>query len=213
MSAGDKSFRPVPLMSVVVDDRRAGNNLGYDNATQEINPLLTIHMPVANMEREREQNGSLPQAQSILQCVRASNISEGSRVAPELPEGTPWPSRGSGLSPAAKGGIAAGVVSCALVVGGLVLWFWLVKRKKRAQEAAAAKTSSEVSPGDNDRNLPPGAEADSANGVHELTPHDRKLEIDGVNVSELDSSNSKAELADTAAPVELSAENAGRQNK
>lgn len=196
-------------MSVVLDDREAGNDIGYDNATHEINPILTIYMPVANMEREREIYSSLQPAQSLLQCIRPSITSEGSRVAPDLPEGTPWPRKRSGLSAAAKGGIAAGVVSCALIVGGLGLWLWLVKRKKRAQAAAAAKSQSDTPPNDDDKKLPP--EADGAGGVHELTPDDHKLEIDGVKVLELDSSNKASELADTSAPSELPVENGGAE--
>lgn len=210
LSAGDRTFRPVPIMSVVLDDREAGNDIGYDNATHEINPILTIYMPVANMEREREMYSSLEPAQSVLQCIRASNISEGSRVALDLPEGTPWPSRRNGLTPAAKGGIAAGVVSCALIVGGLGLWLWHVKRKTRAQAAAAVKPQSDTTPNDDEeKKLPP--EADGAGGVYELTPDDRKLEIDGVKVLELDSSNKASELADTSGPVELAAESCGAQ--
>lgn len=145
-------------------------------------------------------------APSVLQCVRASNISEGSRAAVALPEGTPWPEPGgSGLSAGAKRGIAVGVVVFALIVGGLLLCLWLVKRKKRARAAAA---QSDVTPMEDDKNLPP--EADAAYGVHELNPHDRKPEIDGVTVSELGGGGGKpSELANTSAPAELRAENAG----
>lgn len=160
-------------------------------------------MPVANTERTSVYSI----APSVLQCVRASNISEGSRAAVALPEGTSWPEpSGGGLSAGAKGGIVVGVVVFALIVGGLVLCLWLVKRKKRARAAAAQSDATPIN--DDDKNLPP--EADGAYGVHELNPHDRKPEIDGVTVSELSGGGGKpSELANTSAPAELPAEDAG----
>lgn len=199
------------VQSVTYIERNEGGDVGYDNATYEATPVLTVFMPVANVERTR--NGSIDDATSVMQCIRASNFSEGSRVAPALPEGTPWPDR-NGLSAGAKGGIAAGVVGFALILAGLGLW--LVKRKKRARAVAAAavvaKGQADSQPSGDDKKLPPEANGDGA--VHELTPRDRKPEIDSADVSELGGGIGKAsELAGTSAPVELPAENARTQRR
>lgn len=197
------------MQSITYTSRTDGSDEGYDNATQEVTPVLTVFMPVANVERWR--NGTNDNALSVLQCIRPSNISEGSRVPPELAEGTWWPSK-DGLSAGAKGGIAAGVVVFVLLVSGILLALWLIKRKKRARAAAAAKVQFNSAASDDDKKLPPEADADGR--VHELTPLDRKNEIDGADVAELGGGSGKAsELADTSAPVELPAENVVMKSK
>lgn len=180
----------------------AGSDLGYDNITNAITPILTVYLPVANVERR----GCCNQPKTILECIRASNFSEGSRVATALAEGTPWPK--PGLSAGAKGGIAAGVVVFVLAVGGILLCLWIVKRKKRARAATAA-AQSDIKSSDEDIKLPPEADADF--GVHELTPIDRKQEIDGTTVLELDGGKCKpSELANTSGPAELPADDTRR---
>ena len=177
----------------------AGSDLGYDNITNAITPILTVYLPVANVERR----GCCNQPKTILECIRASNFSEGSRVATALAEGTPWPK--PGLSAGAKGGIAAGVVVFVLAVGGILLCLWIVKRKKRARAATAA-AQFDTKSSDGDTKLPP--EADAGFAVYELTSKDRKQEIDGTTISELGGGGSKpSELANISAPVELPAEN------
>lgn len=161
-------------------------------------------MPVANIERQFGLNEWF-KPKSVLECIRASNFSASSKVVPTLTKGTPWPK--PGMSAGAKGGIAAGVVVFVLAVGGLLLTLWLTKRKKRARAAAAAAAvaQSESTTSD-DKKLPP--EADGGFSIHELTPDDRKPEIGDGTVSELGGGNVKpSELANTLAPVELSAEN------
>lgn len=86
-------------------------------------------------------------------------------------------------------------------------------KRKRAQAAAAVKAQSEALPSGKHKDIPPRAEADGTNSVRNLTPHECKLEIDGVNVLDLGSSDSKAsKLADSSSPAALPAENVGKRN-
>lgn len=201
LSAGNKTLYPA-YFSFPFDPSSEwdiGSDYGYDNITNAITPILTVYLPVANTERR----GCCRTPKTILECIRPSHFSEGSRVATALAKGTPWPK--PGLSAGAKGGIAAGVVVFVLAVGGILLCLWIVKRKKRARAATAA-AQFETKSSDGDTKLPP--EADAGFAVHELTPKDRKQEIDGTTVSELGGGGSKpSELANTSAPVELPAEN------
>lgn len=179
-------------------ERRAGSDIGYDNITNEITPILTVYFTVANVERKQ----CCDKPQSVLECVRPSNFSEGSRVPSALAKGRPWPK--PGLSAGAKGGVATGVVVFVLAVG-VVLYLSMAKRKKRARAVTAA-AQSDTKSSDDDTELAP--EADAGFGVHELTSKDRKQELDGTIVSELGGVKSKpSELANTSAPVELPAEN------
>lgn len=180
---------------------RAGSNIGYDNITNEITPILTVYFTVANVERRQ----CCDRPQSVLECVRPRNFSEGSRVPTALAKGRPWPK--PGLSTGAKGGIAAGAVVFVLAVGA-VLTLRIAKRKKRTRAAAAAALSDTKS-SDDDIKLPP--EADAGFGVHELTSKDRKQELDSAIVSELGGGKGKpSELANTSRPVELPADNTER---
>ena len=199
LSAGDKTLHPAYFSYPSNPEWDTGSDVGYDNITNEVTPILTVYMQVANVERRSCCN----KPNTILECIRASDFSEGSRVAPALAEGTPWPK--PGLTAGAKGGIAAGVVVFVLAVGGIVLYLWIAKRKKRARAASAA-AQFDARSSDDDVKLPP--EADAGLGIHELTPVDRKQELEGANVSELGDGRSKpSELANTSGPVELPAEN------
>jgi hypothetical protein len=201
LSAGNKTLYPAYFSypSDPSSEWDIGSDYSYDNITNEITPILTVYMPVANTERR----GCCNKPKTILECIRPSNFSEGSRVATALPEGTPWPK--PGLSAGAKGGIAAGVVVFVIAVAGILLGLWIVKRKKRARASTEA-AQSDIKSSDDDIKLPP--EADASFGVYELTPNDRKQEIDGTTVSELGGGESKpSELANTSTPVELPAEN------
>lgn len=183
---------------VLSDEWDLGSDIGYDNMTNTIVPILTVYMPVANVERRE----CCYRPDSILECLRASNFNENSRVAPALAEGTPWRKPGA-LSAGAKGGIAAGVVVFVLTAGGILLYLWIAKRKKRVRAAAAA-AQTDAKTGEDNKDLPP--EADAGFGIHELTPKDRKQELDGLVVSELGGHGNKpAELANTSGPVELPA--------
>lgn len=181
--------------------RDATSDVDYDSTANAITPMLTVYMPVANMERGRCCN----MTNAVLECIRASNFSEGSRVAPALAAGTPWPKPGA-LTAGAKGGIAGGVAGFTLVAG-VALYLWMAKRKKRARAAAAAAAQSNARPSDEDKKMLP-TEADAGFGVYELTPKDRKQELDGFVVSEMGGGGGKpSELANTLAPVELPAGN------
>lgn len=200
LSAGNKTLHYAPFSYPVHPGWDAGSDAGYDDMTTLITPILTVYMPVANVERTE----CCYQPKAVLECLRARDFNENSRVAPALAAGTPWPKP---LSAGAKGGIAAGVVIFVLAVGGLLLFLWIAKRKKHARAAvAAAAAQSDMKAGDNDRDLPP--EADAGFGIYELAPRNRKSELDGLIVSELGGGGGKpSELANTSALAELSAEN------
>jgi hypothetical protein len=159
-----------------------------------------VYMPVANVERM----GCCNSPNTVIECLRARDFNETSRVAPALAAGTPWPKPGA-LSAGAKGGVAAGVVVIVLAVAGCLLFLWITKRKKRA---AAAAQSDDIKAGEDDL-LPP--EADAGFSVHELAPRDRKAELDSMVVSELGGGGGgkPSELANTSVPAELSAESPG----
>jgi hypothetical protein len=171
--------------------------------TNAITPILTVYMPVANVERM----GCCNAPNTVIECLRARDFNETSRVAPALAAGTPWPKPGA-LSAGAKGGVAAGVVVFVLAVAGCLLFLWVAKRKKRARAAAAAAAAQpDLKAGDDDKDLLP-PEADAGFSVHELAPRDRKSELDSMVVSELGGGGGKpSELANTSVPAELSAEN------
>lgn len=132
----------------------------YDNATQSIFPILTVHMPVANVDREGEFYGK---ANSSLLCVRAKDISPGSRIPPALEVGVPWVVRESsgGLGDGVKGGIAAGAVVVALVAVGVAAWWFLRKRSQRRRQVAGSLSNGVGSDGEAKTLF----ESDSGNGT------------------------------------------------
>jgi hypothetical protein len=138
LSAGNKTLFPAYFGYPVDPDWQTGSDLAYDNITNAIIPILTVYLPVANVER----GGCCNQPKTVLECIRASNFSKGSRVATALAKGTPW-SKSGALSAGAKGGVAAGVVVFVLAAGGILLYFWNTKRKKRA--AAVLRSDALVS--------------------------------------------------------------------
>jgi hypothetical protein len=201
LSGGNKTLHYSPFAYPVLSPGwEAGTDEGYDNMTNAITPILTVYMPVANVERM----GCCNTPKTVLECLRARDFNETSRVAPALAAGTPWPKPGA-LSAGAKGGVAAGVVVFVLGVAGLLLYYFrIVKRKKRAR-AAAAQTDLKAG-GDGKGLLPP--EADAGFSIHELAPRDRKVELDSMVVSEMGGGSGKpSELANTSVPAELAAEN------
>jgi hypothetical protein len=204
-SAEDKIFHSVPVaITRANSDWRSGNDIGYDNATHDVLPILTVYMPVANVKRTDFYSIAI----SALQCVRIKDYSEGSRVSPALPEGTAWPYPATGLSMGANRGIIAGVVVFVVLAGSLLLCLWLVRRKKRRAKESAARLAA--APDDGNEKLPP--EADGSHVVNELSPKDKKPEIDGVTIVEMEGAGGRpSELPNTAAPVELPAESNRRQ--
>jgi hypothetical protein len=204
LSAGNKTLHYAPFAYPVLNPGwETGSDEGYDNITNAITPILTVYMPVANVERM----GCCNAPNTVIECLRARDFNETSRVAPALAAGTPWPKPGA-LSAGAKGGVAAGVVVFVLAVAGCLLFLWIAKRKKRARAAAAAAAAQpDLKAGDDDKDLLP-PEADAGFSVHELAPRDRKSELDSMVVSELGGGGGKpSELANTSVPAELSAEN------
>jgi hypothetical protein len=166
-------------------------------------PILAIYMPVANVKRTSFYSIAV----SALQCVRVKDYSEESRVSPAVPKGTAWPSLVTGLSTSAKGGVIAGVVVFVVLVGSLLFCLWLIKRKRRRAREAAARLAAV--PGDETEQLPP--EADGSHVVSELSPKDRRPEIEGVSIVEMEGGGRPSELVNTAAPVELPTESNRRR--
>jgi len=193
-------FHSVPVaIARANSDWRLGTEVGYGNATHDVLPILTVYMPVANVKRTDFYSIAI----SALQCVRVKDYSEGSRVSPALLEGTAWPSSSTGLSMGAKGGIIAGVVVFVVLVGGLLLGLWFVRRRKRRAKVSAERLA--VAYDDGNEKLPP--EADGSHIVNELSPKDKKPEIDGVTIVEMEGTGGRpSELPTTAAPVELPVE-------
>ncbi|KAF7189911.1 hypothetical protein HII31_08733 [Pseudocercospora fuligena] len=111
------------------------NTTIYDGFTQNVFPMLTVYMSLANQRRQMYVE---PFAQ--LTCTRATQFSEGSRHVPPV-----HPSESSSnLSSGAIGGIAAGSVIGATIIAVAAFLFW---RNKRLAALAAAKAGSLSSAG------------------------------------------------------------------
>jgi hypothetical protein len=112
----------------------AGRPGSYDNATRSIYPILTVYMPVANIDATfREGN-----AFSKLTCARVKKFHEGSRVSSALPSGTPY-TYGQGLSKGAIAGIVVGgIVFVAARTGFLAYLFFQRRRRERQQVESQA---------------------------------------------------------------------------
>ena len=159
----------------------------YDNATRNIHPILSVYMPVANVDRKGPFTSW---ANSSLQCVRTRDFNATSRVPPALAAGKPY-NYSKGLSGGAIGGIVVGVVVGVAIIAGLSLWFcWLKpRRRKRAQAAQSEKLDG----GAMEKKLPDVPEAEGG-GVSELSPVDRKPEMDSSPVHELGAKQQWAEI-------------------
>lgn len=163
----------------------------YDNATRSVFPALSVYFPVANIDRTSFYSS----ANSSLRCLRVQNFSEGSRVSPTLPSGTPY-HNGKKTSGGAIAGIAVGVVVGVAIIAGVMIWVCLRRRRAKGRlEQSRVLEDDKLSKG-----LP---EVDGA-GLSELSPTDRKPEIDGTHIAELGGSGKVAELSSTGEkPAEL----------
>jgi hypothetical protein len=158
----------------------------YDAYTRDVFPALTVFFPVANYERT-----SMPDyAVSRMQCLRIKNFSEGSRVSPKLPEGTPY-SYGSSLGGGAIAGITVGLVAFVLVAAGLAYWFWRRRRRQQIHKTATV-----------DDGRYNAKELDSEE-LYELKSQDRKQEMDSSPIHELGADAMGAEMPDKATSSEL----------
>lgn len=151
----------------------------YNDATRTIQPILTVFMPVANVDRIYT-NGGYGRANSSFQCVLANqHYYHGSRVSAALPSGTPY-SSGSKLSGGAIAGIVVGVVVASILVALAI--FLYVRSKRRVSRAELQKKEMEDDSGSKARSKT----AELADGtVSELGPTSRKNEADGMELSEL----------------------------
>jgi len=173
---------------------------GYDNLTRSIYPTLTVYFSVANVDRTSFYSG----ANSTLRCLRVRDFNQGSEVSPTLPSGKPY-RNGKSLAKGTVAGIVVGaIVGVALIVGSGI-WFFLHRRRARARAADAAQ--GEGAGGSGTVEMMP--EADGA-AFHEMSPEDRKPEIDGAHIAELDHAEKPAELENDGQLVELSAVAEGR---
>ena len=155
----------------------------YTNAIRTIQPMLTVYMPVANIDR----TGGWGRANSIFTCIRVEHYYPGSRVIPALPAGTPY-IYGSRLSGGAIAGIVVGaVVFCALVALGT--FFWLRRKRRIARPRTTADKREAVDDPDAKRPEMDGSQ------VLELNETDRKGEIDGYELVELGHNEEASELS------------------
>lgn len=176
------------------------SNLDYDDAVRQLYAHLTVFFP-------HDPNGPYSSwANATLRCVRAKNISPGSRVPEKLAEGKWWkyPGDNQGLSKGAIAGIVVGViVGLGVVVGGAVaLWLRRRKRGPKAANDASAKLRKRGWPGKGDgANMLP--EADDKAAINELNPEDRKPELASAEISELNA-HEKPKEAEARERYELS---------
>jgi hypothetical protein len=124
LQVGDKTYYNVwrPLQT---------NLNTYDNVTKGIYPILTVYMPVTNIDRIGAIEGF---AFSQLTCARVKQFSTGSRVSPALPSGTPYSYGHGGLSKGAIAGIVVGIVVFVAIVGGLIAYFFIRRRRRQRQQ-------------------------------------------------------------------------------
>ena len=104
----------------------------YDNATQNVLPILMVTFPPANDTRTKQ----IGWGDAYMTCLRAVNVSAGSRVAPALPAPTALRHISKPLSRGAIAGIAVGIFVGLLLVGMGIEWIWWVPRKRKRREAA-----------------------------------------------------------------------------
>ncbi|KAK4495570.1 hypothetical protein PRZ48_012838 [Zasmidium cellare] len=152
----------------------------YDNVTRAVIPVITVFFSVANVQRE----SFYTLARSNMTCLRAREFSEGSRVSPGLPAGTPY-KMSEGLSGGAIAGIVVGVVVGVAVLAGLGIWLFLSRRKRRrlARDQGGVVGLGEKVP-----------ELDGT-AFNELHDEDKKHEMDNGQLPELpDGQGEPAEL-------------------
>jgi len=134
--------------------------------------------------------------------LHINNVELPSRTPSELPEGTWWhyPGDSNGLSKGVIAGIVAGAVAGVGALGGLATWWWLRRRGcERAGENGHVVSKLQKRKGDEEREKPlMPAEADGAAMINELSPEDRKPELDPAAVMELSGTGKPAELGSRA---------------
>jgi len=119
-------------------------------------------------------------------CVRASNISSGSRVAAALPSPTALRSIPKHLSKRIVAAIAVASIVAVVLVAGALLWMWFARRRrlmaeKRSREEELLKVEEEQKK----EALNPMLDGET---LYETGGKERQVELDGVLVSELEGS-------------------------
>ncbi len=160
----------------------------YDIMTRTIMPILSVYFTVANYDR----TSATSWANSTMSCVRAKNFSEGSRVSPVLPKGTPYHYGGSSLSGGSIASIVVGVLVFVAIMAFFAFWLW---RRRRRQARLRRKVPVEA---DGYETKEMGGEA-----RYELKSDDRKLEKDSGPISELGGGRGKTAELEGARAVEI----------
>lgn len=115
--------------------------LVYANFTQAITPLLTIFMPIADIEADTR----ITNVQAVLSCPHINRINPGSLEPYAAPSPTPVGS-GSSLSGGAIAGIVVGVLVGLAIVLGTLWFFWFRKRRASKAKNIALEDSDHAPP-------------------------------------------------------------------
>ena len=156
-----------PAGVAYADDASPGE--AYDNLVNGVWPVLTVRFPPANNSRQTSIHG----ARSKMSCLRATDISEGSRVPPPLPDPDPvnWPGQ---LSKAETAGVVVGVVAGVALLAGLGWYCWRRRRTRQRKVDGVPVPSKQ-----NTENSPPLSEK-TGGDVLEIDGKDKKLhQLDG----------------------------------
>ncbi|MCJ1398422.1 hypothetical protein MMC11_001620 [Xylographa trunciseda] len=168
----------------------------YDNAYRDVKAIFTVFTPPANVTRISEHSTG----EAFLNCLRITNTSSSSRVAPTLPGPTNVVFPGT-LTGGDIAGIVIGCVAGVAILAGVI--YLLLRRRRRARQtaAAAALPSSEATKekgGDR-------TEVDSR-GVVEASAHagaSGRAERKGQAVEELQGTELQTMLQGDSQPIEL----------
>lgn len=116
----------------------ARSHVQYDSNMNEIDPLVTVFMPIARSERSL----TVTKASSIVTCLRITDYNPGSRIPARRSE--PTPVRISAGGAALSNGELAGVIVAAILGAGLLfmmLVMWWLRWKKASRDVAESSLS------------------------------------------------------------------------
>jgi hypothetical protein len=165
----------------------ATSHAQYDKLRDDVKPVLTVFMPVANSERQVLVN----EASSTMTCVQVTDYNPGSRIPASQGEPTPVhiSTGGASLSNSEIAGVVVAVtLGFGLLVVALVVW-WL--RRRKASRAVAQTSPSDSPVYEKDSQVAVATEELGNDGArHELEQHGPELPDAGSkNPVELEASN------------------------